>query len=137
MSPGTTQQDLFKIKEAMLQKVLMTGKDWGDPDGFPGIKDLNRSIPIFVETDLDLPAESKIHVPGWTVQVVSEDTAVARSGRKAFFTFGSIQVFGDLVLGTLRLSHPDFTLGGGGGEMWLVRTGSLWRFYKHGPIEIS
>jgi len=136
ISPGSTRQDLVSIKETMLQKALLTGKDWPDVDGFPSISGLKPSIPVFVETDLDLLADSQIHVPGWTLQVVSESTAIARRGTP-FFKFGSIQIFGDLVLGRLTLSHPDLREGGGGAEMWLVRTGDLWRFYVYGSQEIS
>ena len=135
ISPGSRQVDLFRIKEAMLQKALMTGKNWPDADGFPEINSLNPSIPVFVEIDPDLPMDSQFHVPGWTVQVVSEDKAIARR-RTMFFKFNSIQMFGDLALGSMTLSHPDFDEGGGIAEMWLVRAGDQWRFYKYGATEI-
>jgi|RhiMethySRZTD1v2_1073278.scaffolds.fasta_scaffold26179_3 hypothetical protein len=136
ISPGSTQQDLISIKEAMLQKALVTGKDWPDADGFPDIGLLKPSVPVFVARDLDLRIDAPIHVPGRTIQVVSESTAIARRGTM-FFKFDSIQIFGDLVLGRLTLSHPDFSEGGGGAQMWLVRRGSLWRFYMYGVQEIS
>lgn len=137
ISPGITQQDLIRIKEVMLQKPLVTGKDWGDADGFPDVGLLKPSIPVFVETDLDLRTNSQIHVPGWTIQVVPETAAIARKDRIMFFKFGSIQIFGDLVLGELKLGHPDIKEGGGRAQMWLVRSGNFWRFYKYGEREIS
>lgn len=137
ISPGSTQQDLVNLKEAMLQKALMTGKGWPpDDDGFPDISHVKPSIPVFVVMDLDLRPGSQIRVPGWTIQVVPESTAIARRGTM-FFKFDSIQIFGDLVLGRLTLSHPDFRQGGGGAQMWFVRTGDHWRFYMYGSKEIA
>ena len=116
----------------------MTGKSagWDDPDTFPDINFLKPTIPVFVQMDLDLRTASQVHVPGWTIQVVSESTAVARR-RHYYFSFGSIQIFGDLALGQLRLGHPDFSEGGGGAEMWFVRSGNLWQFYKYGSKWIA
>jgi hypothetical protein len=132
ITPGTTRQDLFRVKEAMLQKALMTSKDYPNANGFPDIHFLQPSIPVFVKMDLDLPADSQIHVPGWTVRVVSEATAIAREGQHPFFEFNSLQIFGDLALGALDLGHPAIAEGGGGAEIWMVRRGDVWRFYKYG-----
>jgi hypothetical protein len=131
ISPGSTQQDLIGIKETMLRKALMTGKERPDEDGFPNVTSLKPSSPVFVETDLDLHSDSQISVPGWTIQVVSESTARTRGGGNRYFSFGLIQIFGDLALGDLTLGHPDLPEGSGGGTMWLVRTGGIGRFYKY------
>jgi hypothetical protein len=115
----------------MLQKALLTGRHWSDPDAFPDVGLLESSRPVFVVTDLDLRTNSQIHIPGWTVQVVSESTAIARRGAY-YFSFGSIQIFGDLVLGELSLGHVDIKEGGGIAQMWLTRSGDRWSFYTYG-----
>jgi hypothetical protein len=137
ISPGSTQQDLIGIKETMLRKALVTGRDWPDEDGFPHVTSLTPSSPVFVETDLDLRAGSQISIPGWTIQVVSESAARARGNGNRYFAFGLVQIFGDLALGELSLGHRDLLEGSGGAIMWLVRTGGIWRFYKYEGQEIS